>query len=259
MKKVVIYIGLILATISAQSLEDVISGDHRSAKNKARDVYRNPLETLNFFGISNTMTVVELNPGGGWYQEILAPYLKDRGQYITATYDANSESEYRRNSYKAEMKRLKNNKKLYGEPVVVSLSGSVYGEKESADMVLSFRNYHNWVGKSEFEKLRAIYNTLKSGGVFGVTDHRSGSTKDEKGYTCEPCLIRDAEAIGFRYVGASQINANPKDTKDYPGGVWNLPPTLSERGLEKASIKKLQKKYKQIGESDRYTLKFVKP
>ena len=242
MKKVVIYIGLILATISAQSLEDVISGDHRSAKNKARDVYRNPLETLNFFGISNTMTVVELNPGGGWYQEILAPYLKDRGQYITATYDANSESEYRRNSYKAEMKRLKNNKKLYGEPVVVSLSGSVYGEKESADMVLSFRNYHNWVGKSEFEKLRAIYNTLKSGGVFGVTDHRSGSTKDEKGYTCEPCLIRDAEAIGFRYVGASQINANPKDTKDYPGGVWNLPPTLSERGLEKASIKKLQKK-----------------
>ena len=242
MKKVVIYIGLILATISAQSLEDVISGDHRSAKNKARDVYRNPLETLNFFGISNTMTVVELNPGGGWYQEILAPYLKDRGQYITATYDANSESEYRRNSYKAEMKRLKNNKKLYGEPVVVSLSGSVYGEKESADMVLSFRNYHNWVGKSEFEKLRAIYNTLKSGGVFGVTDHRSGSTKDEKGYTCEPCLIRDAEAIGFRYVGASQINANPKDTKDYPGGVWNLPPTLSERGLEKASIKKMQKK-----------------
>ena len=259
MKKVVIYIGLILATISAQSLEDVISGDHRSAKNKARDVFRNPLETLNFFGISNTMTVVELNPGGGWYQEILAPYLKDRGQYITATYDAKSESEYRRNSYKAEMKRLKNNKKLYGEPVVVSLSGSVYGEKESADMVLSFRNYHNWVGKSEFEKLRAIYNTLKSGGVFGVTDHRSGSTKDEKGYTCEPCLIRDAEAIGFRYVGASQINANPKDTKDYPGGVWNLPPTLSERGLEKASIKKMQKKYKQIGESDRYTLKFVKP
>ena len=259
MKKVVIYIGLILATISAQSLEDVISGDHRSAKNKARDVFRNPLETLNFFGISNTMTVVELNPGGGWYQEILAPYLKDRGQYITATYDANSESEYRRNSYKAEMKRLKNNKKLYGEPVVVSLSGSVYGEKESADMVLSFRNYHNWVGKSEFEKLRAIYNTLKSGGVFGVTDHRSGSTKDEKGYTCEPCLIRDAEAIGFRYVGASQINANPKDTKDYPGGVWNLPPTLSERGLEKASIKKMQKKYNQIGESDRYTLKFVKP
>ena len=259
MKKVVIYIGLILATITAQSLEDVISGDHRSAKNKARDVFRNPLETLNFFGISNTMTVVELNPGGGWYQEILAPYLKDRGQYITATYDANSESEYRRNSYKAEMKRLKNNKKLYGEPVVVSLSGSVYGEKESADMVLSFRNYHNWVGKSEFEKLRAIYNTLKSGGVFGVTDHRSGSTKDEKGYTCEPCLIRDAEAIGFRYVGASQINANPKDTKDYPGGVWNLPPTLSERGLEKASIKKMQKKYKQIGESDRYTLKFVKP
>jgi len=93
----------------------------------------------------------------------------------------------------------------------------------------------------------------------GITDHRSNSTKDEKGYACEPCLIDDAEAVGFKYIGSSQINANPMDTKDYPGGVWNLPPTLSENGLKKTQIKKMQKKFLSIGESDRFTIKFIKP
>ena len=93
----------------------------------------------------------------------------------------------------------------------------------------------------------------------GITDHRSNSTKDEKGYACEPCLIDDAEAVGFEYIGSSQINANPMDTKDYPGGVWNLPPTLSENGLKKTQIKKMQKKFLSIGESDRFTIKFIKP
>ena len=259
MRKSLLFLFIILALINAQTLDDVINSEHRSAQNKARDQYRNPVETLNFFGIKNNMTVVELNPGGGWYQEILAPFLKDKGKYVSATYDPDSESEYRRNSYQAEMKRLKANKKLYGKPIIVSLSGEVYGKEESAEMVLSFRNYHNWVGSSEFEKLRAVYKTLKPGGVFGITDHRSDSTVDDKGYTCEPCMIRDAEVVGFIYAGSSQINANPKDTKDYPGGVWNLPPSLRDRGLKKSEIKKMQKLYKQIGESDRYTLKFIKP
>ena len=259
MRKSLLFLFIILALINAQTLDDVINSEHRSAKNKARDQYRNPVETLNFFGIKNNMTVVELNPGGGWYQEILAPFLKDKGKYVSATYDPDSESEYRRNSYQAEMKRLKANKKIYGKPLVVSLSGEAYGKEESADMVLSFRNYHNWVGSSEFEKLRAVFKTLKPGGVFGITDHRSDSTVDDKGYTCEPCMIRDAEVVGFIYAGSSQINANPKDTKDYPGGVWNLPPSLRDRGLKKSEIKKMQKLYKQIGESDRYTLKFIKP
>lgn len=259
MKRLLLFILLLIPALSAQTLEGIVSGKHRSDKNKARDQYRHPIETLNFFGIKKNMTVVELNPGGGWYQEILAPFLKENGRYVTATYDADSKSEYRRNSYKAEMKRLKADKKLYGTPQVVSLSGDVYGEEGSADMVLSFRNYHNWVGNSEFEKLRAIYKTLKSGGVFGITDHRSDTPTDQKGYTCEPCMIRDAEAVGFIYVGSSQINSNGKDTKDYPGGVWNLPPTLRDRGLKKSEIKKMQTKYKKIGESDRYTLKFIKP
>ena len=259
MRKSLLFLFIILALINAQTLDDVINSEHRSAQNKARDQYRNPVETLNFFGIKNNMTVVELNPGGGWYQEILAPFLKDKGKYVSATYDPDSESEYRRNSYQAEMKRLKANKKIYGKPLVVSLSGEAYGKEESADMVLSFRNYHNWVGSSEFEKLRVVFKTLKPGGVFGITDHRSDSTVDDKGYTCEPCMIRDAEVVGFIYAGSSQINANPKDTKDYPGGVWNLPPSLRDRGLKKSEIKKMQKLYKQIGESDRYTLKFIKP
>jgi predicted methyltransferase len=259
MKKITTYLLLTITALFAQTLDSVVSGKHRSQKNKARDQYRHPIKTLNFFGIKNDMTVVELNPGSGWYQEILAPFLKDNGRYVTATYDSDTKSEYRRNSYDAEMKRIKANKKIYGEPRVVQLSGEVYGEEESADMVLSFRNYHNWIGSSEFEKLRAIYKTLKPGGIFGITDHRSDTTADQKGYTCEPCMIRDAEAVGFVYVSSSQINANPKDTKDYPGGVWNLPPTLRDRGLKKTEIKKMQSEYKKIGESDRYTLKFMKP
>ena len=243
----------------SQSLQEVINGDHRSEKNKARDKYRHPIETLEFFGIKNTMTVVEISPGGGWYQEVLAPFLNKNGQYISATYDPKSEVKRDRDRYKSEKKRLTARKDLYGNAKMVSMVGNVYGDKGSADMILSFRNYHNWVGSSEFEKLRAMYNTLKPGGILGITDHRSNSTIDEKGYTCEPCIIKDAEAVGFIYMGASQINANPKDTKDHPGGVWNLPPTLSTNGLSKKNIEQAQKRYKNIGESDRYTLKFAKP
>jgi predicted methyltransferase len=255
-------ITLIVFSISfsfSQSLLEVIKGNHRSDKNKARDEYRHPLETLKFFGLKNNMTVVEISPGGGWYQEILGPYLSKEGQYISATYDPDSDEKRTRDRYKTEKDRLSDKKDLYGNALMVALKGASYGESGSADIVLTFRNYHNWVGDSEFEKLRAIFNTLKPGGVLGITDHRSDTTTDEKGYTCEPCMIKDAEAIGFTYIGSSQINSNPNDSKDYPGGVWNLPPTLSENGLSKLILKKRQIELKKIGESDRYTLKFKKP
>ncbi|MCC3860173.1 class I SAM-dependent methyltransferase [Pseudemcibacter aquimaris] len=237
----------------AQSLEEVLAGDHRSEANKARDKYRNPVETLNFFGIKDNMTVVEIAPGGGWYQEVLAPYLNRNGKYVSATSDEGTDG------YKREQARLAANPELYGNVTMVPLSGSVYGEENSADMVLSFRNYHNWTGRSEFEKLRAFYKTLKPGGILGMVDHRSNDAGDGNGYTCEPCMIKDAEAIGFIYLGTSQINANPKDPKDHPGGVWNLPPVLSKNGLDENNLEEIQNGLKAIGESDRYTLKFAKP
>ena len=261
-KGIILSCVLIIVTFQfsySQTLEEIIDSKHRSKENKARDQYRHPLETLKFFGIKNTMTVVEIYPGGGWYQEILAPFLKNKGQYISATFDEGSDNERTRERYQNEKEKLSSNKDLYGNAIMVPMTGSVYGDEESADMVLTFRNYHNWIGNSEFEKLRAMYNTLKPGGILGITDHRSDSTIDEKGYTCEPCMIKDAEVVGFIYLGASQINANPKDTKDHPGGVWNLPPTLSKNQLSNKNIDEAQKRYKSIGESDRYTLKFMKP
>ena len=258
LKQSIILLMFAVQLVSTQSLESIISGNHRSDKNMARDQYRHPLETLQFFGLKNDMTVVEIYPGGGWYQEILAPYLNSKGQYISATYDPDSEDKRTRERYQNEQNRLAARKDLYGKAIMVPLKGNSYGEPASADMVLTFRNYHNWVGNSEFEKLRAIYNTLKSGGILGITDHRSNTTVDGKGYTCEPCMIKDAEAIGFIYLGATQINANPKDSKDHPGGVWNLLPTLSKNGLDESSLAKRQNELKKIGESDRYTLKFLK-
>lgn len=257
--KIIIVITLCCSFIYSQSLKDVINGNHRSSKNKARDEYRHPLETLQFFGIKDTMTIVEIYPGGGWYQEILAPYLNKNGQYISATYDPDSEEQKTKDRYQSEKDRLSAKKNIYGNAKMVAFKGNAYDKASSADMILTFRNYHNWVGNSEFEKLRAMFNTLKPGGILGITDHRSNTTVDAKGYTCEPCMIKDAEAIGFIYVGSSQINSNPKDTKDYPGGVWNLPPTLSDNRIDKSKLKKRQKELKKIGESDRYTLKFIKP
>jgi len=257
--KILIVMILCFSFSYSQSLQDIIEGNHRSSKNKARDEYRSPLETLQFFGLKDNMTVVEISPGGGWYQEILAPYLNKNGQYISATYDPDSDEQRIKDRYKSERDRLNAKKGLYGNAKMVAFKGNAYGEPSSADMILTFRNYHNWVGNTEFEKLRAMFNTLKPGGILGVTDHRSNSIVDKKGYTCEPCMIKDAEAIGFIYVGSSQINSNAKDTKDYPGGVWNLPPTLSKNGLDKSILKKKQKELKKIGESDRYTPKFIKP
>jgi predicted methyltransferase len=135
--------------VFSQSLQDIIDGDHRSEKNKARDKYRHPIETLEFFGIKNTMAVVEISPGGGWYQEIIAPFLNKNGQYVSATYNPKSDVKRDRDRYKSEKKRLAARKDLYGNAKMVSMMGGIYGDKGSADMILSFRNYHNWVGNSE--------------------------------------------------------------------------------------------------------------
>lgn len=245
------------------ALKAVIESDHRTPAYVQRDAARHPYETLSFFGIEPGMTVVELSPGGGWYTEILAPYLRDSGHYVAAAYPEDSSRENRR-TYTANFK-----KKLAADPARydrVQLAAFEpphrlsYAQPGSADLVLTFRNLHNWLSYGE-EGIKgvfqSVYDTLKPGGVFGVVEHRLPETMPQdatasSGYMHESYVISLAESVGFKLAEKSEINANPKDTADHPNGVWALPPTLRNKDQDRA-------RYESIGESDRMTLKFVKP
>ena len=255
------FILLSQTAIAEQSLEELANGDHRNDRHKARNEYRNPVETLKFFGIKPDMTVVEISPGGGWYAEILAPYLKDKGQYIGAGYDPESKVKYFRNSAKKFAKKLSASPKLYGKAQLTVLQAPEkldIAKENSADMVVSFRSAHAWARENHADKVfAAIYKAVKPNGVFGIVQHRanedsSGDVSGKLGYLKQSSVIKMIEDAGFRLVETSEINANPKDTKDYKGGVWTLPPSYRLKDKDR-------KKYKGIGESDRMTLKFVKP
>jgi len=240
------------------ALKAAIAGKHRSAANAARDAARHPYETLTFFGIKPNMTVVELSPGGGWYTEVLAPYLRDSGKLIGAGESPTSEKEGARR-YADNFTR-----KLASDPVFSKVQRGVFepprtyniAPPASADMVLTFRNIHNWTGGGD-EQLKTVfkqvYDTLKPGGVFGVVDHRLPAARaaSDNGYVHEAYVIKMIESVGFKLAGKSEINANPKDTADHNKGVWSLPPVLANKEVER-------EKYLAIGESDRMTLKFVK-
>ena len=237
-----------------------LNGEHRSTGNTARDVYRHPRETLEFFGISEDMTVVELAPGGGWYTEILAPLLHERGEYYAAHYGMNGRSYYRR-ALGAYLQKLGENDDVYGNVTVTTLMPTesvLIAPGGTADMVLAFRNVHSWMrGEMLPETFATAYAALKPGGVFGVVQHRARDNRSveqmkESGYVTEALVIETAEAAGFQLAARSEINANPGDSADYAGGVWELPPGL--RGDESTRAQRLA-----IGESDRMTLKFVKP
>lgn len=247
------------------ALRAAIDGEHRTASFRARDDARHPYQTLEFFGITPDMTVVELWPGGGWYSEILAPYLKPHGVLYAAHFDPETEIEYFRRS------RQRYEAKLAADPQTYSqVRLSVFDPPHkleiappgSADAVLTFRNVHNWYMRGGGEDklsaaFRAMYVALKPGGILGVVDHRLPperpfSDQDASGYMRTDLVIDVAREVGFELVDGSEINANPADSADHPKGVWTLPPSL-RLGEENADH------YLTIGESDRMTLKFVKP
>jgi len=252
-------------------IEAALAGDHRSDEHKARDQYRHPVETLTFFGLEPDMTVVELWPGaGGWYTEVLAPVLRDNGQLIEASYPSDTDSDYYNSSADKYEKKLAANPEVYDKVKVVPFmppERADLGEPGSADMVLTFRNLHNWQQSGALPSVfKAAFRVLKPGGVFGVVEHRApkGTTIDaveDTGYMPESYVKALAQEIGFKLAAESEVNANPKDTGDHPAGVWTLPPTLRycnemQEGAAKAGC---YEKYRDIGESDRMTLKFVKP
>lgn len=245
--------------MSAQRIRAVLSGAWRPARDKARDRYRHPLKTLEFFGIRPDMTVIEITPGGGWYARILAPLLRDNGQYIAAVFAPQSGDEAQHND-DALRKLFASDPKVFGKAKIIQMDPKApnLGAPGSADMVLSFRNAHNWVDAGTQQAMfKAFYDVLRPGGTLGLVDHRAtpGSSLDDvkgSGYLPQAAVIDLATAAGFRLDGRSAVNANPKDTRDHPKGVWTLPPTLALGARDKA-------KYQAIGESDRMTLRFVKP
>ena len=241
-------------------LRTAIAGSHRSSTNAARDNWRHPYETLTFFGIKPNMTVVELTPGGGWYTDILAPYLRDNGKLIVA----NAAFDPTKGPLVAFKKKLDANPAVFGKVVQgVFEPPSTYNfaAPGSVDMVVTFRNLHNWIGQGGDDELKgvfkAVYTSLKPGGVLGIEEHRlpeavPQDAKTSTGYVHESYVIKMAESVGFKLAAKSEINANPKDKADHKNGVWALPPTLANRDQDRD-------KYLAIGESDRMTLKFVKP
>ena len=246
------------AIVADASFDAVIAGSWRDPANVARDRYRHPAETLAFFGLAPTHTVIEITPGGGWYSELLAPYVASGGQYIGAMPAAAPDSGGGKRNAALRQKLAGN--PAYGAARLVEFDpkAPVFGPAASADVVLTFRNLHNWLaaGTTEYH-LRAAYDALKPGGVLGVVEHRAkpGTTvaqSKDSGYMDEAWVIERVQAAGFKLDAKSEINANPKDTKDYAKGVWTLPPTLTNGATDKA-------KYQAIGESDRMTLRFVKP
>ena len=242
-------------------LKAAIAGAHRAPENASRDAGRHPLETLKAIGLKDDMAVMEITPSGGYWTEILAPVLKDKGRYVAAGGDP-AASEGSKKGVDAFQAKLAKDPAIYGK-VEVAVLNIKTGKTEpvkpgTMDMVVTFRNIHNWMAQDQAKQMFDImYASLKPGGILGVEEHRAPTTKEQdpkaaSGYVREDFAIKLIESSGFKFASKSEVNANPKDTKDYPKGVWTLPPNYAEKDVDKA-------KYTAIGESDRFLLVFQKP
>lgn len=248
------------------NLAVIIAGDWRDPKNVARDVFRHPGETLTFFGVGANETVVEITPGGsGWYAEILAPFLRKNGSYTAAMVDPMAAAEGRSRDFQQKAMddlktRLAKVPAQFDRAQILAFDPKQpqFAAPGSIDTVLTFRNVHNWVaGGTADAFFSGFYAALKPGGVLGVVDHRAKPGTDlekmkKSGYVTEQLVIDLATKAGFVLDARSEVNANPKDTADHVNGVWTLPP-VNRHDAEDAAM------YKAIGESDRMTLRFVKP
>lgn len=257
-------LGMSAGYATADAISDAAMSDMRTAKAKARDEYRNPQQTLRFFGLQPNMTVVEVSPGGGWYTDILYPVVKDNGQYVAAHFyvDENS-NDYYKKALAAFKQKTEAGEKYQGATVTAfdPMKALDITEAGSADMVLTFRNVHNWYMRHGDEGIDnafgAFFTALKSGGVLGVVEHELPESADDEamkksGYMKRSYVIAAAEKAGFKLAESSDVNANPMDNANHPKGVWTLPPRLALDDQDR-------EKYLAIGESNRMTLKFVKP
>ena len=255
------------AAEQASPLAAALAAPTRTPANVARDKYRHPAETLTFFGLQPGQNVVELWPGGGWYTEVLAPVLHERGKLYVAQYGSKPPFPYQQREMDTLAAKMRANPDLYRVVTPTALNfftnELAIAPPGSVDLVLTFRNVHNWFeegyGPPNAAELafKAMFAALKPGGMLGVVDHRWPDPKTEdptarNGYVSEQRVIELAEAAGFELAGRSEVNRNPRDTHDYPEGVWTLPPDLALGDRDRD-------KYVAIGESDRFTLKFVKP
>ncbi|MCY4269566.1 MAG: methyltransferase [Gammaproteobacteria bacterium] len=249
------------AQAQSASLEELSAGAHRSEANIARNEFRNPVETLEFFGLRPDMTVIEIQPGGGWYTEIIAPYLRDEGRFYAAHFSPDAEAAFRVRSLAAFEDKMVANPDLYSGVTIRHLlppHETAIAPAESADLAMTFRNVHNWImAGQEHEFFAAFHAALKPGGILGVVEHRAlpdagMDVMETSGYVTEAYVKEIAARAGFEFVESSEVNANPNDPTVHPRGVWTLPPSyrLGDEDREK---------YAAIGESDRMTLKFVKP
>jgi len=243
------------------AVQAAMAGKHRRPGHAERDKQRHPAETLDFFGLKPTMTVLEYGPGEGWYTELLAPTLAKKGKLFVTNGDPNGPREERSTFYAQRVKSfLDTAPEAYGKVETITVDGKSpsLGHEGQVDMILLFRGMHGMVNSGSLDAwLAAMNKALKPGGVLGIEQHRAKADANaeesaKKGYLPEKWVIEKVKAAGFDLAGKSEVNANAKDTKDYPEGVWALPPTLRLGDKDK-------EKYMAIGESDRMTLKFVKP